>query len=93
MKSMVESSDPEKYLSEIVSCIMFCVKECAPMKTFRKRRQQTRVTFGVKNLLVHRGKAVEIWIKKTSIINRNQLKLLRNEVTNEIRKAKKDYNY
>ena len=50
MKSVDETTDPENDLSEIVSCIMFCVEKCAPIKIFKKRRQQTWVTNRVKNL-------------------------------------------
>ena len=93
LKSMHEASDPEKYLSEVVNCIMFCVNKCAPMKVFKKRRQQTWATNRVKNLINQRDKAFEKWIKEPSVMNRNQLKSLRNKVTDEIRKAKKDFSY
>ena len=86
---MDKTTDPEKYLSEIVTCIMFCVDKCAPIKIFKKRRQQTWVTNRVKNLISQRDNAFEKWIKEPSILNRNELKSLRNKVTNEIRKAKK----
>ena len=72
---------------------MFCVDKCAPIKIFKKRRQQTWVTNRVKNLLSQRDKAFEKWIKEPKILNRNELKSLRNKVTNEIRKAKNEYNY
>ena len=59
MKSVDETTDPEKDLSEIVSCIMFCVEKCAPIKIFRlrnlrnikKRRQQSWVTNREKSLI------------------------------------------
>ena len=63
------------------------------IKIFKKRRQQTWVTNRVKNLISQRDKAFEKWIKEPSIINRNELKSLGNKVTNETRKAKKEYNY
>ena len=70
---------------------MFCIDKCAPIKIFKKRRQQTyRVPNRVKNLISQRDKAFEKWIKEPSILNRNELKSLRNKVTNEIRKAKKN---
>ena len=79
LKSVDKTTDPEKYLSEIVSCIMFCVDKCAPIKIFKKRRQQTWVTNRVKNLIKQRDKAFEKWIKEPRIINKNQLKSLRNK--------------
>ena len=88
-----ETTDLEKYLSDIISCLLFCVDNCAPIMIFKKRRQQTWVTNRVKNLISQRDKAFENWIKEQSIINRNQLKSLRNKVTDEIRKAKKENQY
>ena len=63
LKYVDGTSDPEKYLSEIASCIMFCVDKCAPMKTFKNNRQQNWVTNRVKTRISQRDKAFEKWIK------------------------------
>ena len=76
LKSVDERYDPKKHLCEILSCIMFCVDKYAPMKIFKKRRQQTWVTNRMKILISQRDKAFEKRIKEPSIKNRNQLKSL-----------------
>ena len=78
--------------TEILECAPSVCRQMCSYEDLQKMCQQTGGTNRVKNLISQGDRAFGKWIKEQSIMSRNQLKSLKNKVTKEFRKAKKNTN-
>ena len=85
----------DDYMNALVKTIMETVDKFAPEKRVENNKHfvETWITYEIKNAIVKRNSLFEKWIQNPTKRNRERYKTARNNVTNLIRKEKRNENF